>query len=72
MFVVAVVVSVMLAFGVLAAAVVMPAVFFMPVVIRAAGYILPVASVSLAYEITQRESDSCNSSAPGVSTVQKS
>jgi hypothetical protein len=61
----------MLSVRVGAVAVVMPAVFFMPVIIRAAGYILPVASVSLAYEITQRESDSCNSSAPGVSTIQK-
>jgi hypothetical protein len=57
--------------GVIVVIVVVPAVLFMPVMVGGTGYILPVGSVSLAYEITQCESDSCNSSAPGVSTIQE-
>src|SRR5262249_51472586 len=43
-----------------------------PMSISAPSYVLPVASVSLADEISQRECDPCNSSAPGVSTIEES
>jgi hypothetical protein len=41
----------------MAVVIVMPAVFFMPVTIGAAGYILPVGSVAFAYVIAQDETD---------------
>jgi len=66
MLVVAVILTVVFSLCVLAVVVIM---VLMPVTIPAPRNVLPVISVSLAYEITQRESDPCNSSASSVSTI---
>jgi hypothetical protein len=52
---------------VMAVVIIMPAVFFVPVTIRAAGYILPMLSVTFTDEVASKESDARKSEVVSVS-----